>query len=51
MSEPESNHLNATAEPTPTRAIGLRLLASVGAMTAGTAALVVAIVLLKGVLT
>jgi hypothetical protein len=51
MSEPETNHLNATPQPSPARAIGLRLFASVVALTAGTAALVVAIVLLKGVLT
>jgi hypothetical protein len=50
MSEPESPTPVPSAEIVTARNIGLRLFAAVIALAAGTAALVVAIVLVKGVL-
>ncbi|MGB9184126.1 MAG: hypothetical protein WCB67_08665 [Solirubrobacteraceae bacterium] len=50
MSEPEVPAPSPHAEPVPARGTAVRLFASTLALAAGTAALVVAIVLLKGVL-
>jgi hypothetical protein len=50
VSEPESPPPGPSAETVPSRGTALRLFASTLALAAGTAALVVAIVLLKGVL-
>jgi hypothetical protein len=50
MNEPESPPPGAGTEDVPSQGAGLRLFASMIALAAGTAALVVAIVLVKGVL-
>ncbi len=50
MNQPESTPPDPSAETAHSRTVGLRLFASVMALAAGTAALVVAIVLVNGVL-
>ncbi|MGH2870185.1 MAG: hypothetical protein ACRDNK_21770 [Solirubrobacteraceae bacterium] len=50
MTEPESPPPRTDGETGPTRGAGLRLFAAAIALAAGTGALVVAIVLIKGVL-